>query len=100
PCARPLHDALPIAMRRFREARGGADSARPGSTADAARTFRDEIYRKLVGPEPDEAATVRGWALLGALQSAVVHTMDLPQDEVHPILLRAALAIEDLSVNA
>ncbi|MEV4104207.1 TetR family transcriptional regulator [Nonomuraea sp. NPDC049649] len=87
-------------MRLFMEDLGAADSAQPGSTADAVRTFRDEIYRKLVGPEPDEAATVRGWALLGALQSAVVHTMDLPQDEVHPILLRAALAIEDLSVNA
>lgn len=87
-------------MRLFMEDLGAADSAQPGSTADAVRTFRDEIYRKLVGPEPDEAATVRGWALLGALQSAAVHTMDLPQDEVHPILLRAALAIEDLSVNA
>lgn len=87
-------------MRLFMEDLGAADSAQPGSTADAVRTFRDEIYRKLVGPEPDEAATVRGWALLGALQSAVVHTMDLPQEEVHPVLLRAALAIEDLSVNA
>src|SRR5690606_40622518 len=65
-------------MRLFMEDLGAADSAQPGSTADAVRTFRDEIYRKLVGPEPDGAATVRGWALLGALQSAVVHTMDLP----------------------
>ncbi|MFC5821549.1 TetR/AcrR family transcriptional regulator [Nonomuraea harbinensis] len=83
-------------MRLFMEDLGTADAAPPGSTGEAVRTFRDEIYLKLVGPRPDEAATVRGWAVLGALQSAVVHTMDLPQDEVHATLLRAALAIEDL----
>lgn len=83
-------------MRLFMEDLGTADAAPPGSPGEAVRTFRDEIYLKLVGPAPDPKARVRGWAVLGALQSAVVHTMDLPQEEVHATLLNAALAIETL----
>lgn len=83
-------------MRLFLEDLGGADDAPPGSPGEAVRTFRDEMYAKLVGPDPDEGARVRGWAVLGALQSAVVQTMELPQERVREILTRAALAIEDL----
>ncbi|MGI5269827.1 TetR/AcrR family transcriptional regulator [Nonomuraea sp. CA-218870] len=83
-------------MRLFMEDLGTADAAPPGSTGEAVRTFRDEIYLRLVGPHPDDAARVRGWAVLGALNSAVVHTMDLGHDQVRPLLLRIALAVESL----
>jgi len=83
-------------MRLFMEDIGGADEAPPGSPGEAVRTFRDELYAKLVGPDPDEEARVRGWALLGALQSALLRTMDLPQERVRGPLVQAALAIEGL----
>ncbi|NUW36760.1 TetR family transcriptional regulator [Nonomuraea sp. SMC257] len=80
-------------LRLIMEDVGGADDAPPGSTGEAIRTFRDELLARLVGPEPDAVAQVRGWAVLGALQWAVVHTTDLPEELVRAELLRAARAI-------
>ncbi|GGK83820.1 hypothetical protein Sme01_17920 [Sphaerisporangium melleum] len=74
---------------------GGADQAAPGSRGDAIRTFRDEIHTRLAGPAPGAAARVRAWAVMGALQLAVVQTMDLPEDSVRDLLLTAALAAYD-----
>lgn len=73
-------------MRLFMEDISGADEAPPGSTGEAIRTFRDEIFTKLVGDAPDEADRIRGWALLGALQWGVVQTMDLPEHQVRTTL--------------
>ncbi|NUW40627.1 hypothetical protein [Nonomuraea rhodomycinica] len=67
-------------LRLVMEDVGGADDAPPGSPGEAIRTFRDELFARPVGPEPDAAARVRGWAVLGALQWAVVHTTDLPEE--------------------
>lgn len=74
-------------IRLVMEDISGADDAPPGSPGETIRTFRDEIFAKLVGPDPDAAARVRGWALLGALQWGVVQTMDLPEAEVKRILI-------------
>ncbi|WP_113701284.1 TetR/AcrR family transcriptional regulator [Nonomuraea lactucae] len=71
----------------------GADNAPPGSTGEAIRTFRDELFAKLTGPDPDAETILRGWAVLGALQWGIVQTMDLPEGQVHTTLLQAALAI-------
>ncbi|WP_336211432.1 TetR/AcrR family transcriptional regulator [Nonomuraea sp. LPB2021202275-12-8] len=83
-------------LRLLMEDIGRADDAPPGSTGEAIRTFRDEVLAKLIGPDPDDEARIRGWAVLGALQWGVVHTMDLPPERVHESLLRATLAIEEL----
>lgn len=79
-------------LRLLMEDLGGADEAPPGSPGEAIRTFRDVIHAKLVGPEPSEETRVRGWALLGALQWGVVHTMDLPPETVAESLRRMTLA--------
>ncbi|MFI6326095.1 TetR/AcrR family transcriptional regulator [Nonomuraea sp. NPDC050556] len=73
-------------MRLFMEDISGADEAPPGSTGEAIRTFRDEIFAKLVGDAPNEVERIRGWALLGALQWGVVQTMDLPEAQVRTAL--------------
>ncbi|MFI6790151.1 TetR/AcrR family transcriptional regulator [Nonomuraea sp. NPDC050383] len=80
-------------LRLIMEDVGGADDAPPGSPGEAIRTFRDELFARLVGPEPDAGSRLRGWAVLGALQWGVVHTTDLPEDQVRAELLRAARAI-------
>ncbi|MFI7444131.1 TetR/AcrR family transcriptional regulator [Nonomuraea indica] len=80
-------------MRLVMDDISGADHAPPGSTGEAIRTFRDEMFAKLAGPDPDAATRLRSWAVLGALQGAIVQTMDLPEEQVHDVLLRSALAI-------
>ncbi|NUT41189.1 MAG: TetR family transcriptional regulator [Thermoactinospora sp.] len=74
-------------VRLMLEDIGRVDEAPPGSTGEAVRTFRDEIYAKLVGPEPTDFTRVRGWAALGALEYGMVHTMDLPEETVRQSLL-------------
>ncbi|WP_436760847.1 TetR/AcrR family transcriptional regulator [Streptosporangium sp. V21-05] len=69
-----------------------ADDAPPGSPGEAIRVFRDEIYVRLAGPDPDPAHRVWAWAMLGSLQYAVVKTIDLPQEDVRRTLLATALA--------
>ncbi|WP_329091562.1 MULTISPECIES: TetR/AcrR family transcriptional regulator [unclassified Streptosporangium] len=69
-----------------------ADDAPPGSLGEAIRVFRDEIYRRLAGPDPDTAHRVWAWATLGSLQYAVVKTIDLPQEDVRKALLATVLA--------
>ncbi|MFE3453082.1 TetR/AcrR family transcriptional regulator [Nonomuraea sp. NPDC059194] len=80
-------------IRLVMEDLGGADDAPPGSPGEAIRTFRDEIFAKLAGPDPSPDTRLRGWAVLGALQWGVVQTMDLPEERVLPTLTAAALAI-------
>ncbi|GAA2389612.1 TetR/AcrR family transcriptional regulator [Nonomuraea africana] len=80
-------------IRLVMEDLGGADDAPPGSPGEAIRTFRDEIFAKLVGAEPTAEARLRGWAVLGALQWGVVQTLDLPEDTVRTTLTTATLAI-------
>ncbi|MGN9838252.1 TetR/AcrR family transcriptional regulator [Nonomuraea sp. H19] len=70
-----------------------ADDAAPGSERATVRTFRDEIYAKLVGDDPDPEIRLRSWALLGALQWGAVKTMDLPEEQVRAVLLKAAPAL-------
>lgn len=74
-------------IRLVMEDIGRADEAPPGTPAEAVRTFRDEIYTRIAGPDPDDAARVRGWAVLGALERGVVRTMDLPAERVRETLL-------------
>ncbi|GAA2909081.1 TetR family transcriptional regulator [Streptosporangium fragile] len=81
-------------VRLILEDIGAADGAPPGSPGEAIRAFRDEIYRRLAGPDPDPARQVRAWALLGSLQS-VVKTIDLPQEVVREVLLATAFAVHD-----
>jgi AcrR family transcriptional regulator len=64
----------------------------PGSERDQIRTFRDEIYAKLVGDDPSPETRLKSWALLGALQWGAVKTMDLPEEQVRAVLLAAARA--------
>ncbi|MEU0569610.1 TetR family transcriptional regulator [Nonomuraea sp. NPDC005983] len=80
-------------IRLFMEDISRADDPAPGSTGEAIRTFSDEIFAKLVGPDPSTEARLRGWAVLGALQWAVVHSMDQPEDVVRASLTRIALSI-------
>ncbi|MFI6389327.1 TetR/AcrR family transcriptional regulator [Nonomuraea sp. NPDC050547] len=77
-------------IRLLMEDFGTADSAPPGTPGEAIRTFRDAIHERLVGPNPSERDRIRGWAVLGALQWGVVHTMDLPEDLVRTELLHLA----------
>ncbi|GGS45620.1 TetR family transcriptional regulator [Planobispora rosea] len=79
-------------IRLLMEDIGGADDAPPGSPGEAIRAFRDCIYARLAGPDPDPAARVRAWAVVGSLQYAVVKTTDLPEETVREALLAAALA--------
>jgi AcrR family transcriptional regulator len=71
----------------------GADDAPPGSAGEAIRTFMDEIFDRLAGRDPDAAARLRAWAVLGALQWGVVRTMDLPQETVRALLIETVKAI-------
>ncbi|MEU8248681.1 TetR family transcriptional regulator [Nonomuraea sp. NPDC048916] len=80
-------------IRLVMEDINGADDAPPGSPGEAIRTFRDEIFVRLVGPDPDAESRLRGWAVLGALQWGVVQTMDLPPEQVEKVLTRAVQAI-------
>jgi AcrR family transcriptional regulator len=77
---------------------GGADDAPPGSPGETIRAFRDEIYARLAGPSPGDAARIRAWAVMGSLQFAVVKTMDLPEEQVRGPLLTAALAVHDTAL--
>ncbi|GAA3444975.1 TetR/AcrR family transcriptional regulator [Planomonospora venezuelensis] len=79
-------------IRLIMEDIGGADDAPPGSPGEAIRAFRDCIYARLAGPDPDPAGRVRAWAVLGSLQYAVVKTIDLPEETVRGTLLATALA--------
>ncbi|MEV4176707.1 MULTISPECIES: helix-turn-helix domain-containing protein [unclassified Nonomuraea] len=80
-------------IRLFMEDLAADDAATtPGSERDTVRTFRDEIYAKLVGDDPGPEARLKSWALLGALQWGAVRTMDLPEEQVHAVLLEAARA--------
>ncbi|MCC5578690.1 MULTISPECIES: TetR/AcrR family transcriptional regulator [Microtetraspora] len=80
-------------IRLFMEDIGGADDAPPGSPGEAIRTFRDELYARLAGADPDAATRVRAWAVLGCVQAAVVKTTDVPGELVEETVVRAALAI-------
>ena len=79
-------------LRLLMEDIGAMDSAPPGSTGELLREFRDELMRRIAGDAPDAEARVRAWAVLGAIQTAVLKTVDLPEEQVRPALLRAALA--------
>ncbi|MFF5206508.1 TetR/AcrR family transcriptional regulator [Streptosporangium sp. NPDC000396] len=70
-----------------------ADDAPPGSPGEVIRAFRDEIYNRLAGPDPDPARRVRVWAFMGSLQCAVVKTIDLPEEVVRDSLISGALAM-------
>ncbi|MBX6385371.1 MAG: TetR family transcriptional regulator [Microbispora sp.] len=72
---------------------GGADSAPPGSPGEAIREFGNELFIRLAGPDPSPGTRVRAWAALGAVQSGVVKTMDLPADVVEEALAAAAVAV-------
>jgi AcrR family transcriptional regulator len=78
-------------IRLIMEDISGADDAPPGSPGEAIRVFRDAIYRRLAGPDPDSARRIWAWAVLGSLQS-VVKTIDLPQEDVRKTLLATVLA--------
>ncbi|GGO76879.1 TetR/AcrR family transcriptional regulator [Nonomuraea cavernae] len=80
-------------IRLVMEDVNGADDAPPGSPGEAFRTFRDEIFTRLAGPEPGPESRLRGWAVLGALQWGVVQTVDLPAEQVEKVLTRAVQAI-------
>ncbi|WP_219460625.1 TetR/AcrR family transcriptional regulator [Nonomuraea rhizosphaerae] len=71
----------------------GADEAPQGSPGEVIRTFRDEIFDRLAGPEPGDEARVRAWAVLGAVQWGVVQTMGLPQERVRELLIHTVKAI-------
>lgn len=81
-------------VRLLMEDIGRADEAPPGSTGEAVRTFRDEIYAKLVGDDTGEFARIRVWAMLGALEWGMAHSMDVPEETVrrslHELLRRLA----------
>ncbi|MCT9933963.1 TetR/AcrR family transcriptional regulator [Planotetraspora sp. A-T 1434] len=74
---------------------GGADDAPPGSPGEAIRTFRDEFYAKVAGPDPSPGMRIRAWAALGSVHTGVVKTIDLPEDLVRETLVAAALAVYD-----
>ncbi|WP_248960396.1 TetR/AcrR family transcriptional regulator [Sphaerisporangium perillae] len=96
----PLTDFLVrhrAVIRLLMEDIGTADEAPPGSRGETIRAFRDEMHSRLAGPAPDDAARLRAWAVMGALQVAVVRTMDLPPETVRELLLTAALAVHDAS---
>jgi AcrR family transcriptional regulator len=80
-------------IRLFMEDLAGDESVSPDSERATIRSFRDEIYAKLVGDDPDPEIRLKSWALLGALQWGAVKTMDLPEDQVRAVLLEAARAL-------
>ncbi|MFC4013523.1 TetR/AcrR family transcriptional regulator [Nonomuraea purpurea] len=78
-------------IRLFMEDLAAADdTTAPGTERATVGTFRDEIYAKLVGPDPDPETRLKSWALLGALQWGAVKTTDLPEEQVRAVLLEAA----------
>lgn len=79
-------------LRLMMEDIGAMDCAPPGSTGELIREFRDELHARLAGGDDRLEARVRAWAVLGAIQTAVLKTIDLPEETVRPALLRAALA--------
>jgi AcrR family transcriptional regulator len=79
-------------LRLMMEDIGAMDSAPPGSTGELLREFRDELMRRLAGDDPGPEDRVRAWAVFGAIQAAVLRTIDLPEETVRPALVRAALA--------
>ncbi|TDC01186.1 TetR/AcrR family transcriptional regulator [Nonomuraea longispora] len=83
-------------IRLFMEDLAGDDSVSPvspGSERAVIRTFRDEIFAKLVGDDPGPETRLKGWALLGALQWGTVKTMDLPEEQVRAAMLESCQAI-------
>ncbi|SDG13847.1 DNA-binding transcriptional regulator, AcrR family [Sinosporangium album] len=72
---------------------GGADEVLPGTLGEAIRTFRDEIFNRLLGPDPTPADRALAWTVLGGVQTAIVKTMDMPEEEVRDILRVAAAAV-------
>ncbi|MFF4617539.1 TetR family transcriptional regulator [Nonomuraea jabiensis] len=79
-------------IRLFMEDLAAEDPGAPESERATVRTFRDEIFGRLVGDDPDPATTLKSWALLGALQWGAVRTMDLPEEQVREVLLEACRA--------
>ncbi|MEU6429992.1 TetR family transcriptional regulator [Microbispora sp. NPDC046973] len=80
-------------IRLLTEDIGGADSAPPGSPGEAIREFGRELFARLAGPDPSPGTRVRAWAALGAVQSGVVKTMDVPAEVVEETLTAAAVAV-------
>jgi AcrR family transcriptional regulator len=80
-------------IRLFMEDLAGDESVSPGSERATIRSFRDEIYTRLVGDDPDPEIRLKSWALLGALQWGAVKTMDLPEEQVRAVLLEACRAL-------
>ncbi|SDQ99287.1 TetR/AcrR family transcriptional regulator [Thermostaphylospora chromogena] len=76
---------------------GLADDAPPGSIGEVLRSFRDELYTRLAGPDPTAAERIRAWAVIGAIQCVVTRTVDLPERSVHDDLRAAVLAVLDRS---
>ncbi|MGW0810039.1 TetR/AcrR family transcriptional regulator [Nonomuraea sp. NPDC002799] len=79
-------------IRLFMEDLAADDSVPQGTERMTIRTFRDEIYTKLAGDDPDPETRLRSWALLGALQWGAVKTMDLPEEQVRAVLLATCRA--------
>lgn len=80
-------------IRLLTETIGGADSAPPGSPGEAIREFGMRLFDRIAGPDPSPGTRLRAWAALGAVQSGVVKTMDLPADTVEETLAAAAIAV-------
>ncbi|MFI6734274.1 TetR family transcriptional regulator [Nonomuraea sp. NPDC050451] len=79
-------------IRLFMEDLAAEDPGSPDSERATVRTFRDEIFGRLVGPDPGPETRLKSWALLGALQWGAVRTMDLPEEQVREVLLEACRA--------
>ncbi|GII89797.1 TetR/AcrR family transcriptional regulator [Sinosporangium siamense] len=86
-------------MRLMIDDVSGADDASPGTLGEAIRTFGDEIFNRLAGPDPSPAGRTLTWAVLGAVQLAVVKTMDRPEEEVRTILRAATAAMVGAAVR-
>ncbi|MBB2912341.1 AcrR family transcriptional regulator [Streptosporangium becharense] len=82
-------------IRLIMEDIDAADEAPPGSVGETIRAIRDEIYRRVAGPDPDPVRRVRACALLGSLHFSVLKTIDLPQEVVRETLLATALTLHD-----
>ncbi|GAA3216289.1 TetR/AcrR family transcriptional regulator [Nonomuraea helvata] len=76
-------------IRLFMEDLAAEDPGSPDSERATVRSFRDEIFARLAGDDPDPTTRLKSWALLGALQWGAVRTTDLPEDEVRDVLLEA-----------
>jgi AcrR family transcriptional regulator len=80
-------------IRLFMEDLAADDTASSGPERAVVGTFRDEIFAKLAGEDAGPDARIRSWALLGALQWGVVKTMDLPEEQVREVMLKAFLTV-------